>query len=106
MSDKIQEPLNKSNWLVNGIKVSASRILIPRSGYVLQPNVAARRLRWVKGCEGGHNPIGVEPDWNSIPQGSRGGNPGLEVVTASRYLIRTFLQFVVALTFTQVETTN
>ncbi len=35
----------------------------------------------------GHNPIGVEAAWDSIPQGSRDGNPGLEVETASRYLV-------------------
>ena len=33
------------------------------------------------------NPIEVEADWNSMPLGSRDGNPGLEVATASRYLI-------------------
>src|SRR6266498_3005642 len=58
----------------------------PRSGYGLQPNVAAPRLRWVgmdkrtqphRGCGG------LELD----TQGSRSGNPGLEVITASRYLM-------------------
>ena len=37
-------------------------------------------------------------------QGSRGGNPGLEVVTASRYLIRAFLQSVGAIGRQQRQT--
>jgi hypothetical protein len=36
----------------------------------------------------GRNPIGVEADLEFVTQGSRGGNPGLEVGTAARYLIR------------------
>gem|GEM_PF-4854526 len=32
--------------------------------------------------------VGVAADCNPSPQGSRGGNPGLEVGTASRYLLR------------------
>jgi hypothetical protein len=39
-----------------------------RSGYDLQPNVAARRLRWVEACERRRNPIGVEPDWIRKPR--------------------------------------
>ena len=57
---------------------------IPRSGYDFQPNVAARRLRWEQADKRGRNPDGVEADLEFDTQGSRGGNPGLEVVTASR----------------------
>ncbi len=33
-----------------------------------------------------HNPIGVAAYLEFETQGSRGGNPGLEVITASRYV--------------------
>ena len=45
-----------------------------------------RRLRWVKEYEDGRNPIGVESDLVLDTQGSRGGNPGRWVSTASRLL--------------------
>jgi len=60
---------------------------IPRSGSDLQPNVAASGYvgyRTWKGAQPHRGCGGLEP----VTQGSRGGNPGLEVGTASRYLIR------------------
>ena len=41
--------------------------------------------------EGRRNPEGVEADFEFDTQGSRDGNPGLEVANASRYLIRASL---------------
>jgi hypothetical protein len=42
------------------------------------------RLRWVSTSARGHNPDGVAGRLESITQGSRNGNPGLEGVTALR----------------------
>jgi len=69
--------------------------LIPRSGSDLQPNVAARRLRWAKAERRGRNPIRGWGGLEFVTQGSRGGNPGLEVGTAARYLFRGSLKSVI-----------
>jgi hypothetical protein len=66
---------------------------IPRSGIDLQPNVA------VGGYVGKRSVRGHQPHRGCVAlkldtQGSRSDNPGLEVVTASRY--QSFLQFVAA----------
>jgi len=66
------------------IEIKALPGFVLRRGYALQPNVAARRLRWVQADKRGHNPIGVEANGKIETQGSRGGNPGLKVATASR----------------------
>src|SRR5438132_4468687 len=70
------------------LRLARRRISYRKAVMTSSPTLPARRLRWVWAYGRGHNPIGVEADWNSVPQGSRGGNPGLEVATASRYLIR------------------
>ena len=57
------------------------------------PTLPARRLRWVWAHEKGTTPMGFRSHRGCgglefDTQGSRGGNPGLEVTTASRYLIK------------------
>src|SRR5882724_2362416 len=61
-----------------------------KGGCDLQPRVAVAatpgsKLLKVKAYERGRNPIGVEAELEFDTQGSRDGNPGLKVVTASRY---------------------
>jgi hypothetical protein len=58
--DKLKEPLIKFGP-VSELALSDANS-IPRSGSALQPNVAARRLRWVEAQGVGRNPVGVEAD--------------------------------------------
>src|SRR6266516_743901 len=52
-------------------EVSAMQSFIPRSGNDLQPNVAARRLRWVGSVKMTPQPSGVVSSLGSQSQGSR-----------------------------------
>ena len=60
---------------------------VPRSGCNLQPRVAAAATLGVN-IQSASTPMGLRPLTNPITQRSRGGNAGLEVATASRYLFR------------------
>jgi hypothetical protein len=60
---------NKGLWCINSLRFRIGVLdfdlqlllaLKPRSGFGLQPNVAAQRLRWVE-LTSGRNPIGVAP---------------------------------------------
>src|SRR6266568_2646372 len=82
-------------------EVSAMQSFIPRSGNDLQPNVAARRLRWVGSVKMTPQPrLGLCHLWALNPRvAARRGNPGLGCTTALRFerilnLIGSFSSFV------------
>jgi hypothetical protein len=52
---------------------------IPQSGCDLEPNVAARRLRWVSAYEDDANPLIEVEDWNSMHSISPRRKHGLEL---------------------------
>src|SRR6266571_7923103 len=68
-------------------EVSAMQSFIQRSGNDLQPNVAARRLRWVGSVKmTPQPPLGLCHLWALNPRvAARRGNPGLGCTTALRF---------------------